>query len=72
MVDCKPLNEGMNGEFQAVVTLGVKGHLQSQHSQIHPDLLEGHKLPGVLVFSFIYHPIGALSDLLYFLEHLHV
>lgn len=47
---------------------GGKGHLHSQHSQIQPDLLEGHKLPSVLVLGLIHHPIGAFSNLPYFLN----
>lgn len=45
---------------------------ESQHSQVQPDLLEGHKLPSHFVLSLIDHAIGALSDLLYLLEGIHV
>lgn len=45
---------------------------ESQHSQIQPDLLEGHKLPSHSVPGLIDHPVGPLSDLLYPLEHIHV
>lgn len=43
-----------------------------QHSRIQPDLLEGHELPRLRVLGLIHHPIGALSDLLYLLEYIHV
>lgn len=43
-----------------------------QHSQIQPDLLEGHELSSLLVLGLVHHPIGALSNLLHLLEHVHV
>lgn len=53
-------------------TPGWESQGPSQHSQIQPDLLQGHELPCLLVLGLIHHPIGALSDLLYLLEHIHV
>lgn len=44
---------------------------ESPHSQIQPDLLEGHKLPSHFVPGLVDHPIGPLSNLLYLLEHIH-
>lgn len=44
---------------------------RSQHSQIQSDLLQGHQLPCLPVLGLVHHPVGALSDLLYLLEHIH-
>lgn len=42
-----------------------------RHSQVQPDLLEGHELARVPVPGLVHHPVGALADLLHLLEHVH-